>query len=276
MHTLPLSFALLTYTGYWRPIGLTSIKYWAYIVYSIIMNFLLYSYAFCGLVDCFIFKDLETFIEKFSLCVSVVSVSFKVLNLVVNRDKIVSLTDMLLDKVCIPRNDHEMNIRRRFDHNAKCIKAKERQLIREFIYHHRYVYRLAERVNTVFTVMIFMQFTVSSIVLCLTIYKMLMKNLLSAEFVWISTYLGCMLGQIFLYCWFSNEVTLKSTEVGNAVYEMDWTMLPNELMKSLLVIIIRSKKPIVITSGHIVTLSNESFMKVIKVSYSAFNVLQGS
>ncbi|KAL6258340.1 hypothetical protein P5V15_010425 [Pogonomyrmex californicus] len=384
MHTLPLSFALLTYTGYWRPIGLTSIKYWAYIVYSIIMNFLLYSYAFCGLVDCFIFKDLETFIEKFSLCVSVVSVSFKVLNLVVNRDKIISLTDMLLDKVCIPRNDHEMNIRRRFDHNAKIItlwfeilnefcvmfativqlrysistrtltlaqwvpydissdfafwattlhqaialivcanasvahetlisgfmiqtcaqldilchrartlpdmlreirkhctskeeiKAKERQLIREFIYHHRYVYRLAERVNTVFTVMIFMQFTVSSIVLCLTIYKMLMKNLLSAEFVWISTYLGCMLGQIFLYCWFSNEVTLKSTEVGNAVYEMDWTMLPNELMKSLLVIIIRSKKPIVITSGHIVTLSNESFMKVIKVSYSAFNVLQGS
>lgn len=39
-------------------------------------------------------------------------------------------------------------------------------------------------------------------------------------------------------------------------------MLPVDLMKTLLLIIIRSKKPIKITSGYIVTLSNESFMKV--------------
>jgi len=39
-------------------------------------------------------------------------------------------------------------------------------------------------------------------------------------------------------------------------------MLPVDLMKTLLVIITRSKRPIKITSGYIVTLSNESFMKV--------------
>lgn len=57
-------------------------------------------------------------------------------------------------------------------------------------------------------------------------------------------------------------LNIQSTEVGNAIYEMDWPMLPIDLMKTLLLIIIRSKKPIKITSGYIVTLSNESFMKV--------------
>ncbi|TGZ55945.1 hypothetical protein DBV15_08015 [Temnothorax longispinosus] len=83
---LPLSFALLTYTGYWRPVDLTSVKYWAYIVYSIAINFLLYSFTFCGLVDCFIIEDLETFIEKFSLFLSVLGVSCKVTNLTLRRN----------------------------------------------------------------------------------------------------------------------------------------------------------------------------------------------
>ncbi|XP_011883219.1 PREDICTED: putative odorant receptor 92a [Vollenhovia emeryi] len=374
MHTLPLSFALLTYTGYWRPVNLTSAKYWTYIIYSIAMNFLLYSFTFCGLVDCFMVEDFEMFIEKFSLFLSILGVSCKVTNLTLRRDEIIGLADMLLKDICVPRDDREADIQRRFDRSAKIItifceilnesttffgaiaqflyfintrtllmfewvpaywatmfhqtiglmvcanasvahetlisgfmiqtcaqldilchrfrtlpdslrearkcstskddfKARERRLIRELVHHHRHVYRFAERINTVFTLMIFLQFTVSSTVLCLSIYKMLTKDLMSIDFAWSSTYLGCMLMQIYLYCWFGNEVTLKSTEIGSAVYEMDWPMLPTDLMKTLLVIITRSKRPIKITSGYIVTLSNESFMKIIKTSYSAYNIL---
>ncbi|XP_024867834.1 putative odorant receptor 71a [Temnothorax curvispinosus] len=337
------------------------------------MNFLLYSFTFCGLVDCFIIEDLETFIEKFSLFLSVLGVSCKVTNLTLRRDEIIDLTDMLLKDICVPRDDREMDIQRRFDRSAKIIticceilnesavffatvaqfqffintrtlplsnwvpydisstaafwatmlhqtiglmvcanasvahetlisgfmiqtcaqldilchrartlpdslrearkystsendlKAREQRLIRELVHHHRFVYRFAERINAVFTIMIFVQFTISSTVLCLSIYKMLTKNLLSLEFAWSSSYLGCMLMQIYLYCWFGNEVTLKSTEIGSAVYEMDWPMLPADLMKTLLMIITRAKRPIKITSGHIVTLSNESFVKVRKI-----------
>jgi len=121
MRILSLSFALLTYTGYWRPVDLTSIKYWTYIVYSILMNFLLYSLTICGVVDCFIVNDLETFFEKFLLLLSVIGVSCKMTNLTLRRDKIINLTDMLLKGICVPRNDHEMDIQRRFDHNAKCV-----------------------------------------------------------------------------------------------------------------------------------------------------------
>lgn len=134
MHTLPLSFALLTYTGYWRPINLTLIKYWAYNVYSVVMISLLYSFMFCGLVDCFMIEDLETFIEKFSLFLSVFGVSCKVLNLVLRRDEIIGLTDMLLTDICVPRDNHEMNIQRKFDYNAKCVLIMKFNFVKfEFI-----------------------------------------------------------------------------------------------------------------------------------------------
>ncbi|XP_014483286.1 PREDICTED: odorant receptor 94a-like [Dinoponera quadriceps] len=414
MHTLPLSFALLTYTGYWRPVGwpLTSIKYRAYNVYSVVMIFLLHSFTFCGLVDCFLIEDLETFIEKFSLFLSVLGVCCKVMNLVIRRNEIVGLIEMLLKDICLPRDNHEVDIQQRFDRTAKCVifrldhkerkkkesskrnqeylfrtitiyceilnesavffatvaqfghfanthtlplsdwvpydttstavywatvlhqtiglmvcanasvahetlisgfmiqtcaqldilchrarmlpdslrkeaekwrgnvskedlKAHERRVIREFVHHHRYVYRLAERINSVFALMIFVQFTVSSTVLCLSIYKMSTKSLLSFEFVWSLSYLGCMLMQIYLYCWFGNEVTLKSAEVGTAVYEMDWTSFPVDLMKSLLLVAARSKKAIRITSGNIIALSNDSFMKVNEnaVSRTRYNIV---
>lgn len=123
MHTLPLSFALLTYTGYWRPIGWpsTSIKRRAYNIYSVAMIFLLHSFAFCGLVDCFMIEDLETFIEKFSLFLSVLGVCCKVMNLVIRRDRIVGLTEMLLKDICLPKDSHEADIQRRFDRNAKYV-----------------------------------------------------------------------------------------------------------------------------------------------------------
>lgn len=123
MHTLPLSFALLTYTGYWRPVDWpsTSIKYRMYVVYTVMMIFLLHSFAFCGIVDCFMINDLEAFIEKFSLFVSVGGVCCKVMNLVLRRSNIIGLTDMLLKDMCVPKDSHEADIQRRFDRDAKCV-----------------------------------------------------------------------------------------------------------------------------------------------------------
>lgn len=66
-------------------------------------------------------EDLETFIEKFSLFLSVLGVSCKVMNLVIRRDGIIGLTDMLLEDICIPKDNHEAEIQRRFDRSAKYV-----------------------------------------------------------------------------------------------------------------------------------------------------------
>ncbi|CAL1680527.1 unnamed protein product [Lasius platythorax] len=155
--------------------------------------------------------------------------------------------------------------------------AREKTIIRDLIYHHLYIYKFAHTVNEAFTVMMFIQFSLISLVLCMSVYKLsTLTSLFTLDFAYIFSYLCSMLTQIFLYCWYGNEMTLKSIDVGTAVYEMDWTTLRVRVMKDLMIIMMRAGKPVKMSSGYIVTLSTESFMSILKISYSTYNFLKDS
>ncbi|KAI4502479.1 hypothetical protein M0802_002391 [Mischocyttarus mexicanus] len=386
MHTLPLSFALLTYVGFWRPINWSpnSMKYSLYNIYTIFMISMLYAFTFCGLMDALVDHNLDNLLEKFSLFISVIGVCIKVTNIIINRKKIISVTNMLLKEDCIPRDSQELAIKQRFDRNAKiitiyceilneatvffatvaqfgkfletrtlplanwtpydhtsstmlwitllhqtfglmvcanssvahetiisglmiqicaqleilCYRARilpvllekeqkncttkedlkriENRVIGELVEYHLYVYKFTQKVNEVFSLMIFMQFSLSSTVLCMSVYKLSTKDVISFDFLWTFCYLACMLIQLFLYCWYGNEVTLKSKKIGDAFYGMDWISLKTRVIKSLIIIMARTTRTIEMNSLYIVKLSAKSFMTIIKVSYSAYNVLQTS
>ncbi|KAF3054264.1 Odorant receptor 040 [Nylanderia fulva] len=154
--------------------------------------------------------------------------------------------------------------------------VREKTIIRDLIYHHIYIYKFARMVNAVFTVIMFVQFSLISLVLCMSVYTLsTMTSLFNLDFAYIFSYLCSMLTQIFLYCWYGNELTLKSTDVGTAIYEMDWTTLRVRVMKDLMIIMVRAGKPVKMSSGYLVTLTTESFMNILKLSYSAYNFLKG-
>ncbi|KAH0948471.1 OrE12 [Eciton burchellii] len=388
MHILPVSFALFTYTGYWRPVHfpVNSLKYWLYNVYSVFMFTLLNSFVFYGLVDTFfISTNVQEFVDKSYLFLSVGGVSCKVVNLFICREKIIDLSNMLLKENCVPRDADEVSIQEKFDRHARqvtigceilnescavfatfaqfyvfvkmhtlpvyewspfdlssmyafipmllfqcialmlcanssvahetmiagmmiqtcsqfeilCHRAnilpmllmeaekkcksnqdlimQEKMLIRDLVQHHLYVYKFAHTVNTVFALVMFIQFFISSLVLCMSVYKIsTMTTLLTLDFAYVFSYLCSMLAQVFLYCWYGNEVTLKSMNVCNAIYEMDWTILKVRVIKDLLIIIMRAAKPIKMSSGYLVTLTLDSFMSLLKTSYSAYNFLKDS
>ncbi|XP_029669165.1 putative odorant receptor 71a [Formica exsecta] len=155
--------------------------------------------------------------------------------------------------------------------------AREKAIIRDLIYHHLYIYKFAYMVNAAFTVMMFIQFSLISLVLCMSVYRLsTMTSLFTLDFAYMFSYLCSMLMQIFLYCWYGNEVTLKSIDVGTAIYEMDWTRLRIRVMKDLMIIIIRAGNPVKMSSGYVVTLNIESFMNILKISYSSYNFLKDS
>lgn len=54
---------------------------------------------------------------------------------------------------------------------------------------------------------------------------------------------------------------MKSIEVSDAIYNMDWTILRVRVMRDL-IIIMRASKPVKMSSGYVVTLTTESFMSV--------------
>ena len=48
-----------------------------------------------------------------------------------------------------------------------------------------------------------------STIICLSIYKLSTIDPFSMNSVWKGFYLCCMLMQVYLYCWFGNEMNLK-------------------------------------------------------------------
>ncbi|KAL0116248.1 hypothetical protein PUN28_011230 [Cardiocondyla obscurior] len=82
-----------------------------------------------------------------------------------------------------------------------------------------------------------------------------------------------MLVQIFNYCWFGNKVKLKSLELINSIYNTEWPELNNSSKRDLLLIMKRAMTPIEFTSAYIITMNLESFVALLKMSYSVFNLL---
>ncbi|GAB1867167.1 Odorant receptor [Camponotus japonicus] len=154
-------------------------------------------------------------------------------------------------------------------------ESNETGRLSEYILHHLCIIRLAKMINKVFSQVVFFQFFASILVLCTSLYHLSSHEAI-IEIISFVIYLLCMFVQIFVYCWAGNEVILKSTGLSEAIYEMDWILMPTNKQKDLLMIMKRSTRPIKFTSSFLVTLSLESYVNILKASYAAFNLLRQS
>ncbi|XP_011694270.1 PREDICTED: putative odorant receptor 71a, partial [Wasmannia auropunctata] len=80
------------------------------------------------------------------------------------------------------------------------------KILRDCVIQHNLLFKFAFILNKKFRFTITFQFIVSTLVVCFTLYQ-LTKT--SGKFVELGMYMSCMLTQIFLYCWYANEVKLK-------------------------------------------------------------------
>nr|XP_012230725.1 PREDICTED: odorant receptor Or1-like [Linepithema humile] len=146
-------------------------------------------------------------------------------------------------------------------------------IFRDCVRHHNHIYEYACTVNHRFAPLIALQFAVSMLVVCANLYKIAAMKINAGSVVLI-LYTACMLSQIFIYCWFGNELKLKSIDLANNIYNMDWYTLDTNSKKGLLFIMKRAMVPIEFNSAIIITLNLNSFVSLLKSSYSAYNVLK--
>ncbi|XP_043597827.1 odorant receptor 46a-like [Bombus pyrosoma] len=143
------------------------------------------------------------------------------------------------------------------------------------IRYHNLIYRFATMINEEFKLMIFIQFAVSTLTICMNLYILTGTNISLEMIVKIIMFSSCMLTQIYILCWYGNEVELKSLEISNMIFEIDWLALKETTKRDLLMIMMRARSPIQMTSVHVVTMNLKSFVILLKTSYSAYNLLQG-
>ncbi|XP_020291766.1 odorant receptor 46a-like [Pseudomyrmex gracilis] len=145
-------------------------------------------------------------------------------------------------------------------------------ILPDCIRHHNLIFEYACTVNNMFAKIIALQFAVSMLVVCSNMYRIAMATDF-ATIISLLVYTSAILTQIFIYCWFGNEVKLKSVHLMSGIYNMEWPTLSNNNKRNLLIIMKRSLTPIEFSSVYILTLNLESFVSLLKMSYSMYNVL---
>ncbi|GAB1860533.1 Odorant receptor [Camponotus japonicus] len=147
-------------------------------------------------------------------------------------------------------------------------------VISQCVRHHLCVHEIVRRIQSLFVWTVMLLFMFSMVTLCTSIFQMSKKKILSVGFLSLILYLGSMLFQVFFYCWYGNELQLKSKSIGDAIYSSNWTTATIQDRRSLLFMMAISQKGLKLSYYGIFSLALGTFTWILKTSYSAFNVLQ--
>ncbi|CAL1676388.1 unnamed protein product [Lasius platythorax] len=145
--------------------------------------------------------------------------------------------------------------------------------LRNCVQQHCKIFKLAVLVNANFRMVITIQFIMSMFVVCFNLYVISLSKL-DSRCIRLALFMGCMLTQIFVYCWYGNQVKLKSRQFIDNIFEMEWLTLDNNLKKSVIIMMERTVMPIEITSAYTISVNLDSFMNILKTSYSVYNLLK--
>ncbi|XP_033220932.1 odorant receptor 46a-like [Belonocnema kinseyi] len=149
----------------------------------------------------------------------------------------------------------------------------ELRLIKDCVIHHLNTYSLQNNFNKLFGVVIFTQFFSSMMNMCIILYQLSRFSIFSEFSLEMIPVLFTVIVQIFIYCYYGEKVTNKSLTIVEAIYQMNWTSVSNEAKKDLLLIMMRASKPMYLSGMSIIIMSLETFVKIMKSAYSAYNLL---
>ncbi|XP_015180690.1 PREDICTED: odorant receptor Or1-like isoform X1 [Polistes dominula] len=360
MRILTLAFKILIFCGIWKPIAWekSTSKNIIYGIYTFLVIFFVYSFLCSQMIDMMNVDNMNDFTESSHMLLTMVIGFCKAVNVLMARDKIVKLIDILTDGTCISLDMEEFKIQKQYDRTIQTntlyyaimietsvlssilnslltdlqsktlpfrswipydycssiivfyftyfyqmisltacslfhvaidglfcgfllqiccqidiLKYRLKHLngdgfddLRNCIRHHYQIYQIANKVNDTFALTIFAQFFISSIVLCLSMFELLKNDLLSIEFFALVLYLSTLLIQIYIFCWYGNQVKLKSSHVAIAFAESDWTSFNNHSKKLILIVMQRAAKPIEFVSAYFITVNLDTFMNLLKIT----------
>ncbi|KAB0799150.1 hypothetical protein PPYR_07030 [Photinus pyralis] len=152
-------------------------------------------------------------------------------------------------------------------------EAMDREM-KKCVRHLQLIFDTCKRMEEVFTYLTLTQVIMSEIIICTCLYLVSSIPITSKAFATELVYLVAIELQIGLYCFFGNKVTIMGEDISLALYEGDWLLANSSFKKSMLITMLRMKKPIYLTMGKFSPLTLSTFVTIGKGSYSFFAVLK--
>ncbi|XP_074037331.1 odorant receptor 46a [Leptinotarsa decemlineata] len=146
--------------------------------------------------------------------------------------------------------------------------------LKNCVKHHVKIIRFHEILEKVFSMIILMQYATSAAVICNIGFQLVHVDPMSMQLIPILVYFIAMMIQLAIYCWFGNEIIVKSLDIRDSCYNFKWFESDLKARKTITIIMERSKKPMLLTAGKFSVLSLQSYTSVMRTSYSYFALLQ--
>ncbi|XP_060535491.1 odorant receptor 45b-like [Cylas formicarius] len=82
--------------------------------------------------------------------------------------------------------------------------------------------------------------------------------------------------QTFVLGWSANEIKVQSLKLADALYHSAWYEQNEKIKKSILLMIIRAQKPLVLTIGPFDAMTTNSALRIMKASYSYVSLMMNN
>ncbi|XP_060802237.1 odorant receptor Or1-like [Amyelois transitella] len=148
--------------------------------------------------------------------------------------------------------------------------------LKKIIIHHREIVTMAGKVQDIFGNAVFYQFVSSGLILCTSAYTMTTADPASLEFISMVFYIMCMLIQLLFYCYYGSKLTYESDKLMEFSYATDWLSFSVKHRRTLIIFMERIKYPIKPTVGALIPLSNNTFVSIVRSSYTLYTILKNS
>ncbi|KAF9805440.1 hypothetical protein SFRURICE_019608 [Spodoptera frugiperda] len=110
-------------------------------------------------------------------------------------------------------------------------------------------------------------------IICMSALRILVVDWRSMQFFSILTYLSVMISQLFVCCWCGHELTATSEDLHRVLYKCYWYEQDVKFKRELCFAMMRISRPLVLRAGHYIILSRQTFVAILRMSYSYFAVL---
>ncbi|XP_063925603.1 odorant receptor Or1-like [Zophobas morio] len=139
--------------------------------------------------------------------------------------------------------------------------------------HHETILSFATTANSIFNLIVLGQFATSALTIALSLFQLSLVDNLDAAAIVALFYVMGLAAQLFLYCWFGNEVETKSSKIPYSIFSSQWVDVSLHVNKNMQILVERCHRPIKITAINLFDLSLATFVTIMRTSWSYFALL---
>ncbi|RVE49289.1 hypothetical protein evm_006083 [Chilo suppressalis] len=139
--------------------------------------------------------------------------------------------------------------------------------------HHQKIIWFLSETQSISNEFVTLQLSVACWTICMSVYKLVTVDMFSGEFFLTIGYLNCMLMQFFMYCYHGSQVLVESEFIAESAYCSNWVDISPRSRRLLLIFMVCCTRPLVICAAKIVPINLESYLAVLKASYTLFTIL---